>query len=100
QGDRATNVMQAPKVTVFNGQAANINVGDEKLCLANVETQRDGVTTAGQELMDLGFSAKLLPVVSADGKFVRLHLDVNSTTLDQVHPAPHVSKLTLDKVVV
>ena len=26
QGDRRTNVMQAPKITVFNGQTANINV--------------------------------------------------------------------------
>ena len=28
QGDTRTNVMQAPKLTLFNGQTATLNVGD------------------------------------------------------------------------
>jgi general secretion pathway protein D len=31
QGDRRTNIMQMPRITLFNGQTGNINVGEEPL---------------------------------------------------------------------
>ena len=36
QGDRRTNVMQAPKLTLFNGQTATINVSDQQFFVTNV----------------------------------------------------------------
>jgi hypothetical protein len=48
--DRVTNAMQLPKITLFNGQNAALK-------------------------LDRDLSFEVLPVVSADRRFVRLHLD-------------------------
>jgi Flp pilus assembly secretin CpaC len=77
QGDRRTNVMQAPKITVFNGQTASISVGDELAFLDQITVnQVNGQTffTPQQNRQGYGVSMQVTPVVSADRRFVRLNL--------------------------
>jgi Flp pilus assembly secretin CpaC len=78
QGDRRTNVMQAPKITVFNGQTASINVGDELYFLTQINViQVNGqmVFQPQQNPVPYGVFMTVTPVVSADRRFVRLNLN-------------------------
>jgi type II secretory pathway component GspD/PulD (secretin) len=78
QGDRRTNVMQAPKITVFNGQTANITVGDELFFLTEIDViQVNGqmVFQPTQQAFPYGVAMTVTPVVSADRRFVRLNLN-------------------------
>jgi type II secretory pathway component GspD/PulD (secretin) len=78
QGDRRTNVMQAPKITVFNGQTANISVGDELYFLTSINViQVNGqmVFQPQQNPQPYGVFMTVTPVVSADRRFVRLNLN-------------------------
>jgi type II secretory pathway component GspD/PulD (secretin) len=78
QGDRRTNIMQAPKITVFNGQTAAITVGDELYFLTSI----DAINANGQLVFQpvqtpqfYGVNMTVTPVVSADRRFVRLNLN-------------------------
>src|SRR5205807_7160884 len=42
QGDRRTNVMQAPKLTMFNGQTSTITIQDEQFFVTSIQSVRDG----------------------------------------------------------
>ncbi len=78
QGDRRTNVMQAPKITVFNGQQANINVGDQLYFLTGINVVQIGGQTAfvpTNNPSPYGVFMTVTPVVSADRRFVRLNLN-------------------------
>ncbi|HYV35584.1 MAG TPA: hypothetical protein VE988_07765, partial [Gemmataceae bacterium] len=78
QGDRRTNVMQAPKITVFNGQTANINVGDELTFLDTIDVIQVNSQTVFQPAQNrtaYGVFMTVTPVVSADRRFVRLNLN-------------------------
>jgi type II secretory pathway component GspD/PulD (secretin) len=84
QGDRRTNIMQAPKITVFNGQTANITVGDELYFLTSI----DAINANGQLVFQptqtpafYGVAMVVTPVVSADRRFVRLNLNPNLRNL-------------------
>jgi type II secretory pathway component GspD/PulD (secretin) len=84
QGDRRLNVMQAPKITVFNGQTANIDVQDQQFFLTGVNIfQANGQTffNPNNQPFPLGVSMQVTPVVSADRRFVRLNLTPNLTNL-------------------
>jgi Flp pilus assembly secretin CpaC len=84
QGDRRTNTMQAPKITVFNGQTAFINVGDELEFLEQITVnQVNGQTvfTPQQNRTLYGVVMSVTPVVSADRRFVRLNLTPNLRNL-------------------
>jgi type II secretory pathway component GspD/PulD (secretin)/tetratricopeptide (TPR) repeat protein len=85
QGDRRTNVMQAPKITVFNGQTAFITVSDQQFFLTGVNVFQ---SPFGQVFFNpiqtpfpLGVSLRVTPVVSADRRFVRLNLFPSMTNL-------------------
>jgi type II secretory pathway component GspD/PulD (secretin) len=78
QGDRRLNVMQAPKLTMFNGQTATINVNDQPFFLTNVIPN---FTPAGQLFFTpanlpfpVGLALAIQPVVSADRRFVRMNM--------------------------
>jgi Flp pilus assembly secretin CpaC len=97
-GDRRVNVMQAPKLTLFNGQTASINVANTQFAVTNVQV----VSVNGQIVFSptntplpgpgdfnpldplnaqnpLGpgvLSVTIQGVVSADRRFVRLNLPV------------------------
>jgi type II secretory pathway component GspD/PulD (secretin) len=86
QGDRRTNVMQAPKVTLFNGQFSTVNVQTQQYFVTNVIA----ATAAGQVVFipqnsafPTGVFLGVQAVVSADRRFVRLNLTPNVTNLSQ-----------------
>jgi type II secretory pathway component GspD/PulD (secretin) len=77
QGDRRTNVMQAPKLTLFNGQTATINVSDQQFFVSNVNVVGFGgqiVFVPQNNPFPLGVQLAIQAVVSADRRFVRLNL--------------------------
>jgi type II secretory pathway component GspD/PulD (secretin) len=87
QGDRRMNIMQAPKLTLFNGQTSTLTVSNLEFFVTNVSV----VSVNGQlvfvpqntPLPGLGglqtggsLSITVQGVVSADRRFVRLNLPV------------------------
>jgi len=84
QVDRRTNVMQAPKITVFNGQTANITVQDQQFFLTGVQLIQAGAQVffvPTQQPFPLGVQLQVTPVVSADRRFVRVNLQPTLTNL-------------------
>lgn len=84
QGDRKTNVMQAPKLTLFNGQAGTCQIMDYQWFVTNVEV----VQNAGQVVfvpqnqpIGLGWDMGMQPVITDDGKSVRVHVNVKYTSM-------------------
>jgi type II secretory pathway component GspD/PulD (secretin) len=85
QGDRRFNIMQAPKLTMFNGQTATLSVADFQFFLTSVSP---GFTPTGQLFyipnnipVPLGVTLTVQPVVSADRRFVRMTLAPTLTNL-------------------
>jgi len=77
QGDRRTNTMQAPKLTLFNGQTSTINVIDFQFMVTNVFVVQVGgqiVFVPVNTALPAGTSVAIQAVVSADRRFVRLNL--------------------------
>jgi type II secretory pathway component GspD/PulD (secretin) len=80
QGDRRTNIMQAPKITAFNGQAANITIADTQFFVTGVQVAQLG---GGQfvfipqnvQLPINNINLAVQPVISADRRFVRITLN-------------------------
>jgi type II secretory pathway component GspD/PulD (secretin) len=77
QGDRRTNVMQAPKLTLFNGQTSTLTVADQQFFVTGVTVQ----TALGQFLYSprvttfpLGVTLTIQAVITGDRRFVRLSL--------------------------
>jgi type II secretory pathway component GspD/PulD (secretin) len=77
QGDTRTNVMQAPKLTLFNGQTSTLTVLDQQFFVTGVQVQ----TALGQFLYQprvtvfpLGVSLTIQAVISADRRFVRMSM--------------------------
>jgi type II secretory pathway component GspD/PulD (secretin) len=85
-GDRRTNVMQAPKITMFNGQVATMTIADNQFFLTDVQI---AVPNNGNQLFfvpnqapyPLGVNITVSAVVSADRRFVRINLNPNLTNL-------------------
>jgi general secretion pathway protein D len=77
QGDARTNVMQAPKVTLFNGQAASISDQSQTPFVTSV-TPVVGDFAAAQApvivVLNEGTTLSVQAVVSQDRRFVRLTL--------------------------
>jgi Flp pilus assembly secretin CpaC/tetratricopeptide (TPR) repeat protein len=88
-GDRRVNVMQAPKLTLFNGQTASISVSNTQFFVTSVEV----ISVNGQIVFSpiatafpgpgdpangtfSTLSVTIQGVVSADRRFVRLNLPV------------------------
>jgi type II secretory pathway component GspD/PulD (secretin) len=85
QGDRRFNVMQAPKLTMFNGQTATLTVTDTQFFLTGIAP---AFTPSGQLYFTpmefpapLGVALTVQPVVSADRRFVRMNLAPTLTNL-------------------
>jgi hypothetical protein len=85
QGEIHTNVMQAPRMTMLNGQTMMFNSGDEQHFVTGLEiVSHDGQIEylAKRETVPLGWRVTLRSVVSKDRRFVRVHLDANANNLD------------------
>jgi type II secretory pathway component GspD/PulD (secretin) len=77
QGDRRTNVMQAPKLTLFNGQTATIQIQDFQFFASNVQVLQVGgqvVFVPQNQPIPLGINLAIQAVISADQRFVRLNI--------------------------
>jgi type II secretory pathway component GspD/PulD (secretin) len=84
QGDRRVQVMQAPKITMFNGQTATVTVSDISYFVQDLQ-----VINVGGQIIYLpqntptpsGVSLTVQAVVSADRRFVRLNMTPQLTEL-------------------
>ncbi len=78
QGDTRTNVMQAPKLTLFNGQTANIAVQDYQFFTIGVSVVNGGygqvVYNPITTLFPMNIILTISAVISGDRRFVRLSL--------------------------
>lgn len=77
QGDARTNVLQAPKVTLFDGQQANINDTVERLFVTSIQPVVGDFAVAQQPIVTVlneGTQLNVQAVVSDDKRFVRVTL--------------------------
>jgi type II secretory pathway component GspD/PulD (secretin) len=84
QGDRRTNTMQAPRVTVFNGQSAFISVNTFQFFLLGITINQAAdqlFFTPQNTAVPVGVNMFVTPVVTADRRFVRLSLAPTLTNL-------------------
>lgn len=84
QTDPDTNILMAPKVTLFSGQRAPLVITDKQRFVTEYKVVRaeDDVTVVPRhETVEIGTRFDLLPTVSADQRFVHLKLDYRQTSL-------------------
>jgi len=85
QGDQRTNVMQAPKLTMYNGQTATITVSDTQFFVTSVSVAQLGGQVVfvpnNSPFPTGGVTLAIQPVISADRRFVRLNLTPTLTNL-------------------
>jgi type II secretory pathway component GspD/PulD (secretin) len=88
QGDMRSNIMQAPKLTLFNGQTATLSVNNLEFFVTNVQVvsvngqivfipQNTPLPGPGDFNQGGSLNITVQAVVSADRRFVRLNLPVN-----------------------
>jgi type II secretory pathway component GspD/PulD (secretin) len=84
QSDRRTNVMQAPKVTLFNGQTSTVSVIEQAPYVANVAVINvNGQVIFQPQIQPLGTGVNLTlqAVISADRRFVRMSINPTFTAI-------------------
>jgi general secretion pathway protein D len=80
QKDPRACIMQAPKLTTFNGQCASLNLTDQQSFVTGLQVmQIDGevVCKPVNETITSGVRLNFQPVVSADRRSVRVSLNAN-----------------------
>lgn len=88
QGDQRSNIMNAPKITLFNGQTATLTVSDIQFFVTSVQVfsvngqivfipQNTPLPGPGNFAQGGALSITVQAVVSADRRFVRMNLPVN-----------------------
>jgi type II secretory pathway component GspD/PulD (secretin) len=85
QADRHTNVMQAPKIAMPNGQPAEFVVEEQRAFVTGLDVSRKDDQLVFQpktETFSTGLKMALQPVVSADKRSVRISVNATETTLD------------------
>jgi general secretion pathway protein D len=101
QRDGATSIMQAPKITMFNGQRAFFTISTRQSFVTEYRIARDKDKLAvvpKNEDVDVGLKSILLPTVSADRRSVRLAVDFRTTSLVGATPeVPVTIKVGADK---
>ena len=78
QGDRRTNIMQAPRLTMFNGQTASLNISEQAFFLTGVTVfavNGQLVFQPQNQPFPIGINLTLQPVISSDRRFVRLSIN-------------------------
>lgn len=85
QGDQRTNVMQAPKLTLFNGQSATISIFDTQFFVTSVQVAQLGgqviFVPQNSPIPTGGVTMTIQAVISADRRYVRLSLTPNLTNI-------------------
>jgi type II secretory pathway component GspD/PulD (secretin) len=98
QADPYTSIMQAPKLTLLNGQEASLGVSDANAepFVTGVNFSRDEtglVATPVPTVVNAGTYVRVKPEVLADGHRVRLDLNVEQSDLEG--PPPVTKTLVL-----
>lgn len=86
-GDSRTNVLQAPKVTMFNGQSASVLDQSQRPFVTSIIPVVADFAVAQQPVITVlneGTSLSVQAVVSSDRRFVRLTLVPSFTTIGDV----------------
>jgi general secretion pathway protein D len=99
QGDQRTNILQAPKVTLFNGQSANVNDQVTRPFVTSVIPVVGDFAAAYQPVivvLNEGTSLNVQAVVSADRRFVRLTLVPFFSQIGEVNTFTFDGKVTTD----
>jgi type II secretory pathway component GspD/PulD (secretin)/tetratricopeptide (TPR) repeat protein len=85
QGDQRTNVMQAPKLTLFNGQTSTITIQDVQFFVTSVQVVQIGgqvvFVPTNTPVPTGGVTMTIQAVISADRRYVRMSLTPNLTNL-------------------
>jgi type II secretory pathway component GspD/PulD (secretin) len=85
QGDIRTNVMTAPKLTMFNGQTATLTVTDQQFFTTSVTVAQVGgqvvFVPSNNPIPTGGVTLTMSSVISADRRFVRMSLTPALTNL-------------------
>jgi type II secretory pathway component GspD/PulD (secretin) len=84
QGDRGSNIMQAPRMTLLNGQTGNLDVGETQFFMTDVEVVRkDGqcVVKPKNEPCKVGFRMIAQPTISADRHSVQVAFKIEQNEL-------------------
>ncbi len=90
QSDVRSNVMQAPRITMLDGQNSTIECLDKQTISKGatvVQTDRGIALSALQETVELGVKLNLRSKISADRRSVRVELDTQMTNLGEDEPA-------------
>ncbi len=99
QADRRSTILQTPRVTVFNGQRARIDVTDSHSFVTSLKAVRKGdqvVVVPKNEVFITGVRFAVQPAVSADRRSVRLNFhgevaDLESATVPMVPVTTHLA---------
>src|SRR6516225_3838045 len=80
QEDMQTNVMQAPKLTVLNGQSSQFDVTDQQYYVTGLVPTQVGQQTVlvpENRPYNTGFRMTVQPTVSADRRYVRMNFNAS-----------------------
>jgi type II secretory pathway component GspD/PulD (secretin) len=92
QSDRRSEITQAPKLTLFNGQNTEVNVTGWHKLATELEIKQVGeklVASVVREDVPAGLKIGLEPVVSADRKYVHLLVNANITEMNKPSEVVH-----------
>ena len=84
-GDRRVNIVQMPKITMFNAQTASLSHGDQMSFVTGFDSQKVGdqtVMTPKSEVTTLGYSINLHPTLIDDNNATRLTIQYNWTGVE------------------
>ena len=84
QSDARASVMQAPKLTVANGQPGSLEILDYQWFVTDIQPVQTGgqvVFVPKNESVPLGLKAAVQPLVSNDQKSVQVKLNLTQTSL-------------------
>jgi type II secretory pathway component GspD/PulD (secretin) len=99
QGDQRTNVMQAPKLTLFNGQRATLTVSDTQFFVTSGSVfviNGSPVFVPNNQAFPTGTVINVQAVISADRRFVRMNFD----GVDPVTGRPGIALTNLASAIV
>jgi general secretion pathway protein D len=99
QREQRTSIMQAPRMTLFNGQAATLHIIDAQRFTTGVTVRWNELGLAAypqEELIEHGLQLGIQPTLSADRKYVHLNLDIKRASLESSHP-PLIPTLLVTK---
>jgi hypothetical protein len=87
QTDQCAHIMQAPKITMFNGQQATLRILESKtfvtgLNLSTSDENQFMIPKPVNEVVQVGMTADLGLTVSADRRFVQTDLSINNSRLE------------------